>query len=381
MALAATTPYASYDITDGMQTRDISPLLAEALYFDLNFLEAVDVAFGDPVFDTTHYWNEDALNTDLFGLAASAASGGTTLTASSGQGSRVHIGDLLYPTASGSTEVLQVTNVSTDTITVTRGYNSTTAAALAAADQLAIIRAEQEASDIGADRSVNPTVRTNTSQIFDTFDLQVSGSQLARRMATTELQDWVAHQLANRGIEMKINLIRAALYGEKSASAGSDTVYRTMGGLRNFIRDYSGVNSSSSESFSITVLDRDNKTVVDRGVYPDFLTIGTGLVGGIAGIEASNRRLLESDTKVGYVVQEVLLKQGNTVRVVVDSRVKAGDGFMGPRDRFRLRPLNGRGMFVIAATDFTDAKKRRILGEWTAEVRNPESWIYFNNKT
>ena len=34
--------------------------------------------------------------------------------------------------------------------------------------------------------------------------------------------------------------------------------------------------------------------------------------------------------------------------------------------------MNGRGMFVISAVDFTDAKKRRVLAEWTMEVRNPE---------
>jgi hypothetical protein len=28
-------------------------------------------------------------------------------------------------------------------------------------------------------------------------------------------------------------------------------------------------------------------------------------------------------------------------------------------------------MFVIAATDFADARKRRVLGEWGFELHNP----------
>ena len=33
------------------------------------------------------------------------------------------------------------------------------------------------------------------------------------------------------------------------------------------------------------------------------------------------------------------------------------------------------------AVDFTDAKKRRVLGEWTLEVRNPEAQFYGSAKT
>jgi hypothetical protein len=36
---------------------------------------------------------------------------------------------------------------------------------------------------------------------------------------------------------------------------------------------------------------------------------------------------------------------------------------------------------VIAAVDFTDAKKRRVLAEWTLEVRNPEAQAFISNKT
>ena len=69
------------------------------------------------------------------------------------------------------------------------------------------------------------------------------------------------------------------------------------------------------------------------------------------------------------------------LRVVVDPRVKAGDYFLFSRDNFTLKPMSGRGMFVIAATDFQDAKKRRILGEWTAEIRHPEAMNYGFSKT
>lgn len=381
MALAAVNLFAAFDVTDGAQERDISPILEEALYYDLNLLGALNVSFDSPVNDIIHYWDEEQLNADTVTMSASAAGADTSLNFTAGHGSRLHIGDLIYDTTINTTEVMQVTATATGTATVTRGYNSTATANIVNASILAVIRAETEGSDIGADKTLNPTVRNNHTHIFDTYDLQITGSQLARKMATTAYQDFLARQLAARAIEMKIGMTRAALYSEKSASTGSDTVYRTMAGLRNWSRDNSGVTNASSEAFSYAVANLHNKAVVDKGLFPDTLIVGTDLVGSIAGIDSTVRRLRESDSQVGYVVQEILLNQGNMVKVVVDTRVKTGDAFLLQKDKFRLRPMNGRAMFVLAGADWVDGKKRRILGEWTNECRNPEAVAYLRNKT
>lgn len=380
MALATADLFAAFDVTAQTNELDISPVLEDAIYYDLNLLGAMNVDFGAPVNDIVHYWNEEALNADTVVTTASAASTATALAITSQ--TVLHTGDLLYDTAIGSTEVMQVTVTHATAPTITRSYNSTVAASIASGATLAVIRAEQEGSNIGNDKTAQATVRNNNTHILaGAYDLQISGSQLARRMATNEYQDFLARQLAARAIELKIGMSRAALYSEKSSSTGSDTVYRSMAGLRNWIRDNSGVTNASSEALSYSVLNAHNKSVVDKGVFPDRLVIGTDLVTSVAGFDSSIRRLRESDTQVGYVVQDILLQQGNMVQVVVDSRVKAGDAFLFANDKVRLRPLNGRGMFVIAATDFTDAKKRRILGEWTMEVRNPQAAAYLANKT
>jgi hypothetical protein len=382
MALAAASPFASFDVTDGAQQRDISPVLQDAIFYDLNILSALNVDFGNPVFDTTHYWNEEALQADTVTVSGSVASTGTSVVLVAGNGARAHLGDLLYDTAANSTEVMQITSVSTDTLTVTRTYNSTVAASIADAAVLALIRSEQEGSDIGADKTLGPTVRNNYTQIFaGAYDLLVTGSQIARKMATNEYQDFVARQLQARANEVKIGLSRAVLYSEKSSSAGSDSVYRTMNGLRAWIRDNSGVVNTTSSAANYALLNLVNKSVVDLGVMPNLLLIGTDLVGSIAGIDSGNRRMLESDQKSGYAVQQIMLNQTNMVDVVIDPRVKPGDFFLIDKSRFSARPLNGRALFVIAATDFVDGKKRRILGEWTCEVRNPQAGAYARNKT
>lgn len=375
MALASTDFFASFDITDGSQTRDISPVLQEALYFDLAFLGAIGVDMGDTAKDTVHWWNEDALNSDIVTLCGSIASNATSVVLNAGHGLRVHVGDLIQSLTANTDMVKEVTAISTDTLTVgAAAYGLSTAVSLADQTTLAVIRREQEGSDIGADRSVAPVVRTNNTHILDAFDLKVTGSQLMRRMATDQLRDWVAHQLANRAIELRINLTRAELYSELSASAGSDTAYRSMKGLYPWARDFGNVTTTGT--FAYTVLNTSNKALIDLGVMADTLLIGTDLVAGTHGVatfDASNRRLLESDRQVGYMVNEIILQHGNSVQVVVDNRVRTGDAILFDRSRFRPMPGDGRGMFTIAAVDFTDGKKRRVLGEWTNECRNPQA--------
>lgn len=386
MALQGANAFATFNITDGAQIRDISPLLADAIYYDLHLLGNLNVDFASPATDTTHYWNEDTLNTLTFTISAvSTGAGSTSLTGTSGQGGNVHVGDLLYPVATATqpaTEVLQVTAIATDVLTVTPSYGSSVAQSYAASTVFNIVPAEQEGSDIGSDRSLSPTVRSNFTQIFaGHYDVKITGSQLARQMATQQMQDFVARQLSNRAIELKIGMTQGILYGEQSGSSGSSTAYRTMKGVRAWIRDNSGVTDSSSAAFSYTNLNSYNKSVVDKGVFPDTLVIGTDLVGSVTGYDSGNRRLLESDRVAGYTIQQVLLNQGNTVNVVVDSRVNKGDAFLLSSERIKVVPLQGRGMFVIAAVDFTDAKKRRVLGEWTVEVRNPQAHAWLSNKT
>lgn len=383
MTLATADLFAAFDVTAQSQELDISPILEEAIYYDLNLLGAMNVDFGAPVEDIIHYWDEEELNADTVTASASFASTDTTIALTTNHGLRTHIGDLLYVSSvTGTTEIMQITATAANAVTVTRTYNTTVAASQASGVTLALIRAEQEGSNIGADRTLNPTVRSNMHHIFaGAYDLLISGNQIKRKMATTAYADFLSRQLAARAIELRIGMTRAALYSERSSSSGSDTVYPTMGGMRNWIRDNSGVTNASSEALSYAVLNLHNATAVNKGVFNDRVAVGTDLVTSLAGIDSTVRRLRESDTQVGYTVQEIQLQQGNLVQVVVDSRVKTGDCFMWKNDKVRLRPFVDRGMFVIAATDFVDGRKRRVLADWTMEFRNPQAGVYLYAKT
>lgn len=381
MALAASNPFASFGVNAQTNILDISDVLSEALILDFDFLsQGMNFALDDPVEDTTFYWNTEALNADTVTVSSSATSTATSIVLTTGHGARVHVGDLAYDTAINAAERMQVTLVTTDTLTVTRTYNSTVAASVAASATLAIIPMYQEGTDIGTvDKSVAPTAANNFTQIIFAGDLLIARSQLARRMATIAMD--VNRQLANRAIELKRGWTRACLYGEKSASSGSNTVYRSTLGMNGWIRDNSGIVTSTSEAMAWSVLNTQNKLVVDKGRYCDTLLIGTDLVGSIAGIDSTLRRWLESDTHGGYTVNMITLAQGNEIKVIIDGRVKTGDWFLYTKNDVAWHPLAGSGMFVIAATDFVDGIKRRIGSEGGLEFRHPEAAVFGSNRT
>lgn len=383
MALAASSAFSSFDQSAQVNKLDISPFLSEALYLDYNFLGAIGMSTGSsPVSDIIYYWLEDALNGDTLTPTISVGTTDTSLTITAS--TAPHVGDYVYVASKAvvdsTAEIMQITAVnSTTNVSVSRGFNST-AASIATTSTLALVRNEQEFSDIGTDATVNPTVPLNYTSILTGRDLQISGSQLARNMSATAMADQVAHQLENRLIEWKRTATRSFLYSTR-IGAGSDTVYHTLGGIRYWLLNQSGQTETTAAALAMTHLNTANTACVNAGDYPDLLLIGTDLVGSVNAIDATNRRMVESENRVGYMVNYLTLGQGNDVQVVVDGRVAKGDAFLLSKKRITPKPLQGRALFTLAGQDWVDGKKRRILGEWGLEFRQPSVQAYLSSKT
>lgn len=380
MALLTSNAFSTYDQSTNVNRLDISPFLSQALIYDLHALGAIGMPMDNPLIDNTYTWFEDALNSDLLVTTISMGTADTSITFTSS--AAPHVGDYVIANAGGTdAEVMQVTAVNSSTnVTVSRGYNATTAASRVTTSTLALMRNEQEFSDIGTDSTVNPSGFVNYTSIVTGRDLQISGSQLERVMNTTAMADQVAHQLENRLIEWKRNMTRSLFYSE-AVGPGSDTQYHTFGGLRYWIKKNGGITNTTPAAMALTVLNTMNQSIVNLGKYPDTLIIGTDLVNSVNSIDSGNRRLLESDTKAGYMINSVLLGQGNSVDVVVDGRINTGDWFLIKKGDVTFRPYGKRALFTIAGSDWVDGVKRRILGEWGLEVRNALAQGYGTNHT
>jgi len=372
MTLDATSFLASFDITDKTQELDISPILLAALMVDTGVLGQVPMS-AESVYDTIHYWNQITLNDPFVTTSGSYLNTDTTINVVSA--GVVRKGALLKAITIGGTEVMQVTNVAGTALTVARGYGGTTAAGGASGAVLTIIGMPlQEASDIQLDVTRVPSVGSNLTQIFER-SITISRNQMKRRMAA--IHDFLAQSLHDRTMELKRELELALIHSVASSTtpAGSDTVYRTFNGLLAQITNA----VSTSEAMSNVVLDNQVQNLIDNGAADGqsklVLVAPTVIRRTISGFQQSNRRLVESDVKVGHYVEQVVSDLGPVIDVVTSNYL--GAGAAGPwtsilldTSRTSIKPFADDTFKLMAATDWVDGIKRRVLGEYTVEVRN-----------
>ena len=376
MALAATTPLASYDQSAG-EFLDLSNELAEIIRRDnTSFLSRVGIS-GEAT-ETTHSWMEDALNANTATLDESGFDASETdMTFVST--SNIRVGSLLRNTSeAGKTEVVQVTLVDSATVcTVVRGYGSTTGEAHSTGSKWAIIHPNQEGQDPPADAS---KVRTKVSNFTQIFQYGINVSHTMRSVLQAGVADEFTFQVARRLMEAMRELDMALVLGIKSASAGSDTVYRSMGGILEFAA--TGNTTTTSEALTLSVVNQLAKDIWDDGGYPNFILVGGKQKKAISTFDQAARRSVYDSTVAGYVVDRVLTDLGFVLDVIVDPWVPDDTCVVGDLNKVRVLPLRNSAMRAEDLAKTGAAFKAQIYGEYTCEVRNAaEAFARHNNLT
>ncbi|MCK5640150.1 MAG: DUF5309 family protein, partial [Gammaproteobacteria bacterium] len=194
-----------------------------------------------PAWSTHHEWLDDALLPDRTLTTASAASAGSAISVTTGEGKFFRAGDLIMAAKISATaassyardEVIYVVSVSTDDLIVTRGYGSTTKTAIALGDEIQRVgRSELEGADSPALANNNMNRRSNYCQIY-TEPVNISGSlQAARILGGVGVNGTNNRELSKRLAEILADLERATIRSVAPAATvqGSSTVRRTMDG-------------------------------------------------------------------------------------------------------------------------------------------------------
>jgi hypothetical protein len=176
-------------------------------------------------------WAEDQrdLRWDQINNGAGYASGITSIVVDNGP--RFYPGALVKVPRTG--ETMRVTAVSTNTLTVVRGFSGSTAAAIVDDDPLLVLGyAADEGSRAPAVRSENPSFVTNYTQIFKKT-LGASGTWRSSENETMP-HDW-DHQRAKAHVEHMLDIENAGLFGKPSEIAGTDGPLRTTGGVLHYL--------------------------------------------------------------------------------------------------------------------------------------------------
>lgn len=366
----AFTGFATYDDQNTIQ-EDIVDLIKVIVPQNtfLNVLEPPEYSAKN----TLHYWNEERLSpgtiTNSTAIASATAATAFQINA---LGGRLQAGDLLEFTGSDSLtyrEQLQVTSiVGANSIVCSRGIGSIGPSSLAAGGSITLIaNAALEGSDFDRDDITRPTdQKQNTVQIFRK-PILVSGTQQA--VSHYGIEDMFAHQKANRLAELMRDLEHATLRGVDSATIGSDSVYRRMGGLWNRITTNVATFSTVSASAIDNLLIR---PIVENDFYdPDVMVVDPIWKSEVDALQSGRVRVEVSESTYGQKVdyyQSGLLDR--PLRVVSNNKMLTRSMAITAIPRVKVVNLQGRAFQYKDLGRTGDAEKGYVVGEYSAEFWN-----------
>lgn len=373
VALAALSGFAglsTYDLGQNLGHIDLSDELSAVLNADTQFLGRVGVRGEATQID--HYWLEESLA--AITVTATEAMDASELALSVvAVPAGLQIGALLQDTAIGKAEIMQVTAISSLDLTVVRGAGDSAPAGETHADA-AVYRIigvpKPEGDENVTDETVARTRVHNICQIFKK-EIFISGTQSAIKMAGVPNE--VAHQTARRMLELKRQLGISVINSVKISNAGqggSDSVYRSMNGLRNFVRAEATQLVTTSQALDEGVVNALYRLIYAQGGEANFALGSAEQLTAFSEMYKDKVRLAPSEKARGVYVTKFLTDLGVELDLIMDRWALDGDLILGDLSRVALVPLTGRAMQSTPLEKRGDAIRGMIVGEYTLEVRN-----------
>lgn len=337
---------------------------------------------GDPkrvAVSTVHEWLEDELlpNTDTVNQSNFSPNATDATSVTVAHGDRFRVGDQVRP--DGLREIMLVTAISGDTLTVVRRYGGTAGGPLADGMKLYIVgNAALEGDDKPAARFTARSRRRNHTQIF-TASIEVSGSMQAAR--AYGVRDEVDYQKQERLRELLRDLENCVINGVAAQSnpQGSSTVRRTMDGIIGRISTnafqpgadgFPDGGGDDGNELTESLLNTALRLIWEQSNGPvDTIVVGGLQKRRINSFISANRSYTSRDASVRDLVS-VYESDFGVCRIVLSRWVPADAVLLLDSSRIEVLPLSGRSFHYKPLAATGDAESGMVLGEYTLEMRN-----------
>jgi len=357
---------------------DVSDIIGLVSPFETPLLDHL----GDPrreARSTVHEWLEDELapnfdrvdQTDFVPNPVLA----TAITVDNGD--RFRVGDQVRP--DGTNEIMLVTAVSGNELTVVRGYGGTVKETLTNNKILFIVsNAALEGAEKPGNRFTTRSRRQNYTQIFGSA-VEVSGSQLA--VDTIGVADELEYQKQERLRELLRDLENSVINGVAAESnpQGNSTTRRTMNGVLAMLTTNvfsPGVgpipsgDGVGSDELNEAVLNAALKEIWDvSSGHVDTIVVGGQQKRRINGFVSQLRGYQPSDTTFSDMVS-VYESDFGVCRVVMSRWVPSEKAILLDSSRASVLPLSGRAFHFKKLASDGDSECGMALGEYTFELMN-----------
>jgi hypothetical protein len=322
---------------------------------------------------THHEWledellpNKDAINDNTF----TDPDVDTSFDVDNGE--RFRVGDQIQ--VEGSGELMLVTNISSDTLTVVRGYAGTTAENLADNQVINILgNAALEGADKPGARFTNRSRRSNYTQIF-TATVEVSGTDIAA--SQLGIADELDYQKQERLRELIRDLENTVINGGQPASnpEGSGLVRRSVNGVIQHLS--TNVFNTGDIGFPTgNDLDEAKINYVLRRIWEnsngnvDLIIVGGFQKRKINAFSADSRTYGATDTTFTDMIS-VYESDFGICKIVTTRWMPQDAALLLDSSRVNVLPLAGRSFYFKPLASGGDYECGELIGEYTLELRN-----------
>lgn len=321
------------------------------------------IGFGQPVTNTKHEWVEDEMFAYESKLTENVADDAATSVAVA-DGSIFRKDHVIQI----QDEYMLVTNVSGNTITVTRGYLDSTATGHDAGDVVEILYSEaEEGADAREARAKQRVMKENYTQILDeTIDISGSAIEVAQYGVTDEYDRLRIHKQSELALQL-----------EKALVSGPGVVKglkRYMKGARNYIQ-------SNVEDISGGAVTGDSLNDALQKIYRagGFKTASRHVImtpakqkRAIAKLGYDQVRHGVRDSVEGRVVDTFLSEFGE-FPIILNDNLRSNEILILDLNRMSIRPLGSRSFSHEYLGKKGDYIQGQILGEYTLEFKQEKA--------
>lgn len=327
-------------------------------------------------------WLDGYRGADSSTLTAGVDSSVTTIPVA--DGSLFRAGMLV--SANGSDEVMAVTGVSGNNLTVVRGFGGTTAEAVSTGVVLTIDSTGRKENSLAeTDKIWTPEV---TENFFQTMDTALEFSR--RALATMQYGNTndLTFQLAERMRQLAINMDRTLIRGRKATLGAGDDLISYTGGIRYFIEN-SGVSQlnvdNAGAALTIDNIQNLNAEVVKLGGVSTHIAVGINKARELNRLISANwssQRLSDfiADEGALMALPSDIPLIGNPVTIVVDTNLDDSELIMYDASKISVIPMaannanaDGNWRTLDATQNGQDGIAARIIGDFGMEIRQSKA--------
>ena len=284
----------------------------------------------------------------------------------------------------GSDEVVLITAVSGNNLTVVRGFGSTTAADIASGAVLTIDSVGREENSTAQNDGIfQPDPLEN---YFQTMDTAVEFSR--RALATLQFGNTndLTFQLSERIKQLTTQLDRALVRGRKAtATVGANTVTYT-GGLRYFLDQVGAIKTdNSAAALTLDAINALNAEIVARGGTSNSIAVGIKQARKLHALISANydsQRLADWTADAGSVLRlpSDLPLIGSVTNIVIDTNLNDSELVVFDSGMISVVPMAtgnagaaGNWRTVDATQPGQDGQRTRIIGDFAMEIRQSKT--------